>query len=529
MFRRYNNKISIKHNVWYLNNLRIDLSANSVISIGENTNFTQPDVVIETRGYDGTAKVEIGKSCIFMDTLFRLYLHRAESLVLINSHTTFGEKVSLRANQGKKIIIGKDCMFSSHIELWAGDGHTIMDVKTKSPINLFADHGNPKNKIVFGDHTWVGYRSIVMGGTNIGDGSIIGAQSVVKGIFPNNCSVAGSPAKIIKTDVAWSRDMVTNDIKRCNGYANFTSKSSAPISGQDVLVVGGTRAMGTQLVNRLLELGNNVTIATRGRTPDNFGNMINRIKLDVTDFNSVKTALHGSKFDYVFDDVAYNPVNVYNLISNIEAKKYIQLSSVMAYGIFKPDIEENELTLPKSISLNDWSIEKRKHMDSKYLYVYGKRYAEAEAYNLAKMPVISIRIPYAFDMRPMYYCEHILSGTPMYVKELNKNLIFVRAEDVGKFLPWIAAQDYEGTINFSNRGTISIKDIITYIEKKVNKKAIYGDSNNYNDKEPFNEFDETSFSFDLRIVSTLGYNLTNLHDWFWRGIDKCIENALNKK
>ena len=117
----------------------------------------------------------------------------------------------------------------------------------------------------------------------------------------------------------------------------------------------------------------------------------------------------------------------------------------------------------------------------------------------------------------------------MYVKELNKNLIFVRAEDVGKFLPWIAAQDYEGPINFSNRGTISIKDIITYIEKKVNKKAIYGDSNNYNDKEPFNEFDETSFSFDLRIVSTLGYNLTNLHDWFWRGIDKCIENALNKK
>lgn len=519
-FRGYNNTILIQSNVWNLKNLCIDLSANSTVTIDENTNFTQPDVLIETRGYDGIAKVKIGKACIFMDALFRLYLHRLESLVLINDHATFGEQISLRANQGKKIIIGKDCMFSSQIELLAGDGHTIMDVKYGKPINLFPEAGHYKNMIVLGEHTWIGYRSFIMAGTNIGDGSIVGAQSVVKGVFPNNCSIAGSPAKIIRTDIAWSRDMVTNDIKRCNGYANFTSKANAPISGQNVLVVGGTRSMGVFLVKRLLELGNNVTIATRGRTPDTFGTSVNRLILDVTNFDSVKKALQGQKFDYVFDNVAYSARNVKNLLSTVICKKYIQLSSTAVYNILKSELKESDF-VNVGVDIDETLIVP--NQNSQY-YGKGERQAEAMALKL-KSDSVFVRLPYVVKTdRLKYYVDCIASGVPMKISNIDANMSFVSAADVGEFLPWIAAQQYNGAINFAAAGSVTLKTIIAYIEKKLGKKAIIDNENGK--QTPFNN---SSFSVDIEKVIKLGFPVKSLNSWFWTVMDEYISNAnLNK-
>ena len=41
-------------------------------------------------------------------------------------------------------------------------------------------------------------RSIILPGTEIGDNTIIGAGSVVKGKIPANVIIAGNPAKVIK-------------------------------------------------------------------------------------------------------------------------------------------------------------------------------------------------------------------------------------------------------------------------------------------------------------------------------------------
>ncbi len=47
-----------------------------------------------------------------------------------------------------------------------------------------------------------------------------------------------------------------------------------------ILVLGGTRFFGVHLVCALLEDGHEVTIATRGRTPDSFGSQVSRIVVD---------------------------------------------------------------------------------------------------------------------------------------------------------------------------------------------------------------------------------------------------------
>lgn len=50
-----------------------------------------------------------------------------------------------------------------------------------------------------------------MPNTYIGSGAICGYRSLVKGKIPNNCIVVGSPAKIVRKDIAWSRENISYD------------------------------------------------------------------------------------------------------------------------------------------------------------------------------------------------------------------------------------------------------------------------------------------------------------------------------
>lgn len=56
---------------------------------------------------------------------------------------------------------------------------------------------DPGGKVVIGNNVFVGYKSVILKDTKIGDNVIIGAQSVVKGIVPSNTVWAGVPAKQI--------------------------------------------------------------------------------------------------------------------------------------------------------------------------------------------------------------------------------------------------------------------------------------------------------------------------------------------
>ena len=517
--------LTVGNGVVGVQNLSFDLASNSHIEIKDRCLFNAA-VRVECFGHNGTSIVSIGERCRFTDALFRLYVSPYETAVIINSECTFETHFEAHANTGKRIILGHDCMISHNVYMLSGDGHAIFDVNTGDNLNSdYTKLSARKNNIVLGDHVWCGYGAFIMNGTNIGTGSIIGAECVLKGTYPNNCSIAGNPAKIVRKDCAWARDMGAPNINSIpKGYENKTTESNPPVSGQNILVIGGTGFSGIRLVQRLIELGNRVTIATRGQKKDAYGNFVDRVNLDVTDFDSVKQALKNKKFDIVFDDLAYNPLNVYNVLSNINASKYIQLSSVMAYGKFHKDLKESEIDLNEQFKLADWTIEKRKKMNAKDLYVYGKRYAEAIAYKLSDVPVVTVRIPYVFDTRPKYYCEHIFNEIPLNIVDVNKEIIFVRDIDVGNFLPWIAAQDYLGPINFADTGSITIKELIRYIEVKLKKHAIISGGN---DKEPFNEFEEESYSFNLDKVKQLGYNLVDLKDWFWKSIDTYIGLALN--
>ena len=58
--------------------------------------------------------------------------------------------------------------------------------------------GESKRTII-GEDVFIGMNSIILMGTHIGNNVIVGAGSVVSGNIPDNCVVAGNPARIISS------------------------------------------------------------------------------------------------------------------------------------------------------------------------------------------------------------------------------------------------------------------------------------------------------------------------------------------
>lgn len=89
----------------------------------------------------------------------------------------------------ESIDIGDSTMIASDVVITDSDWHGIYDrtdyVATPEPVKI---HKN----------VWIGERSIILKGTQIGENSIIGAGSVVHGDIPPNSVYAGNPAKEVK-------------------------------------------------------------------------------------------------------------------------------------------------------------------------------------------------------------------------------------------------------------------------------------------------------------------------------------------
>ena len=76
------------------------------------------------------------------------------------------------------------------------------------------------------------------------------------------------------------------------------------VNAMNILVLGGTRFMGIHTVNALIDDGQSVTIATRGRVRDDFGKKVSRIICERTDIDSMKNAFRSKKYDVVCDSLA---------------------------------------------------------------------------------------------------------------------------------------------------------------------------------------------------------------------------------
>jgi acetyltransferase-like isoleucine patch superfamily enzyme len=120
-------------------------------------------------------------------------------IVKDNASLSIGEQTYFTSDMHlevvKNIEIGNGCAIS-----W---GVTIIDDDHHQLVNIDGTTDNKLSEVKIGNHVWIGCNATILKGTHIGNHCIVGAGSVVKGVFPDNCLIAGNPARIIKTISDW--------------------------------------------------------------------------------------------------------------------------------------------------------------------------------------------------------------------------------------------------------------------------------------------------------------------------------------
>ena len=120
--------------------------------------------------------------------------------ITIGSGTTFTLLCHFNAQEnGARIDVGEDCMFSNKIIVRTSDSHPIYDMSSGKRIN------SPK-PVVIGKHVWIAPDSKIMKGAIIGDGCIIGSNTMVSKHIPENSLAVGMPAKVVKEGIKWTRE-----------------------------------------------------------------------------------------------------------------------------------------------------------------------------------------------------------------------------------------------------------------------------------------------------------------------------------
>lgn len=95
----------------------------------------------------------------------------------------------------KLITIGKNATIGANCKIIDNDFHPLDPEQRRLNLN---EEYTARAPIVIGDNCFIGMNSIILKGTTIGNNVVVGAGSVVQGIFPDNCIIAGNPAKIIR-------------------------------------------------------------------------------------------------------------------------------------------------------------------------------------------------------------------------------------------------------------------------------------------------------------------------------------------
>ena len=285
-----------------------------------------------------------------------------------------------------------------------------------------------------------------------------------------------------------------------------------------ILVLGGTRFFGVHMVNDLIEKGHEVTIATRGQTPDDFGDSVMRIRLDRTDEDSIKAMTSDTHYDVIIDKIAYCSNDVRKLLDNADCDKYIYMSSTAVYDPLQPDTKEDDF---------DGNCGELIWCDRPdFSYDVVKRHAEYALWQkYSDKKFVAVRYPFVigkddYTKRLYFYVEHVLKQMPMKVDNLDNQMSFIKSDEAGKFISFLVDKDFNGAVNGCSRGTISVKQILDYLKQETGMSAVLSEDG---DPAPYNGMPE--YSINTQKAESLGFEFSDINDWIFGLLDYYIDVA----
>lgn len=286
----------------------------------------------------------------------------------------------------------------------------------------------------------------------------------------------------------------------------------------NILVLGGTRFFGRHLVRNLIDAGHEVTIATRGRTADDFGSTVKRVIVDRTNLSQMKQVFFYKYYDVVYDNLAYCAGDVVTALEAIHCRRYVTVSSAAVYPLHFQTTERDFEPEKENIMLYQNRDEAP--------YDIGKKSAEyALVTKYPEQNAVFVRFPYVigeddYTRRLYFYVQHAVKGRPMYIDNPDSQIGFISASDAGRLLAFLGVDDVTGAVNGASRGTISIREVLSYVEKKTGYKALMSETG---DPAPYNG--TPGYSINTEKAERAGFRFTVLKDWIYQLLDTYIEMA----
>ena len=151
--------------------------------LGEATKPGDTTVIVAESG----SRLELGGVAIGSGCTLRVH---SGGWLRIGSRTFVNNGTNITVH--RCIEIGEDCAISWGVTILDSDGHRHGSHPFQAPVSIE-------------DRVWLGCNVTVLKGVTVGAGSIVGAGAVVTRSCPPRSLLVGSPARIVKSDVEWSR------------------------------------------------------------------------------------------------------------------------------------------------------------------------------------------------------------------------------------------------------------------------------------------------------------------------------------
>jgi nucleoside-diphosphate-sugar epimerase len=227
------------------------------------------------------------------------------------------------------------------------------------------------------------------------------------------------------------------------------------------LVIGGTRFIGKHLVSALLDQGVQVTIATRGRTPDPFGSRVQRVVVDRAVAPRLRAALGSASWDVCFDQICLSGEDALGACEALAGRvgRLVLTSSGVVYP-FGPGVRSEEDFIPASHPA-------RAHDRSGY--EEGKRQAERALFAAWKGRAVAVRLPMILGLDDHTHKlrrlrELSLAGAPVPVCSADFETNYLAVEETAGFLRWVATAPVEGPINACSTDAISLRALASQLD-----------------------------------------------------------------
>ncbi len=176
----------------------------SHVKYGKNLLMKGIPIIFNKRG----ATLRIGDYCTIkssvLSNLVGLYsrtiivTRRPDAEIVIGNHVGIsGATIYAR----KRILIGDNTCIGGNCKILDNDFHPI-EAEERNRL-LIDPHGGdsnavPTKEIRIGRDCFIGCNTLILKGTVLGDGCVVGAGAVVEGEFADHCVIAGNPARVIR-------------------------------------------------------------------------------------------------------------------------------------------------------------------------------------------------------------------------------------------------------------------------------------------------------------------------------------------